>query len=727
VTDLQYDVDSALAELMTLIPLHTRVRDNASGKTLEALLRAVAGELASLENDIDELYSSWFIETCPEWVVPYIADLVGVTDLPPDLSAGGSTGAAVSRRAVVANTVAYRRRKGTAAVIEQVARDVTGWPSKAIEYFRLLAATTHLNHVHTDRMACASLRDAEALDLVPPAIANGALDRLSHTTEVRHIGSGRGRYGIPNVGVFLFPLQVYAVTEAQARQVAPGRWTVDPLGHETPLFAVPTTETQIEHLAAESDLPVPLRPRRLLAILSAARGAGASDQPLPIEIVVDDDPPLEVSRVRVCGLEDLERDVVGDVVDGWQVMVDAVIGVLHPYLDGAPADPESITISYSYGSMADVGAGPYDRSEIHETSLEVDPYSGISTAGGRDVIAQIQVVAAGTVPGAVDTIVEGLAATDASWAAVQSTAGATSVLSIGDSATYAEDLAVSLPESTRLVLVAATWDARVLANGDVLAAVPGVYNTEGVRPSIIGDLVVTGATGSSLAVDGIVLDGDLVVAPGALGSLSVSQCTIRGHIRVESAPDATNQDLAVLVNRSRVSGVDLVRTVPELTICDSIVDPAADPDDPTAQAVEGAGLHLAVEGSTLRGAVDVRTLDASSTVFDGPARVEDRQVGCIRFSYIGPGSRVPRRFRCVPSGSGAGTSAGVAGYVSVEPGSPSYLVLGAGCPASIREGSEGGADMGVHRHLERPLRVDAARRLLEPYVPVGLEIGIVGS
>ena len=36
-----------------------------------------------------------------------------------------------SLRAYVANTLAYRRRKGTAAVLEQLARDVTGWPARA--------------------------------------------------------------------------------------------------------------------------------------------------------------------------------------------------------------------------------------------------------------------------------------------------------------------------------------------------------------------------------------------------------------------------------------------------------------------------------------------------------------------------------------------------------------------------------------------------------------------
>ena len=160
-----------------------------SGGLLRALLDAVAGELDVLERDIDEPLRAWFVETCAEWVVPYLADLVGVADLPPDLP-----GATVSRRAFVANTVAYRRRKGTVAVLEQVARDVTGWPARAVEYYRLLAATAHVNHVRLDRPATAALRDAAPSgparwSSCPPAVAQGALDPLPHTAEVRRIAS----------------------------------------------------------------------------------------------------------------------------------------------------------------------------------------------------------------------------------------------------------------------------------------------------------------------------------------------------------------------------------------------------------------------------------------------------------------------------------------------------------------------------------------------------------
>jgi hypothetical protein len=213
---------TAIDRLLALLPVHVRARDEESGGTLRAVLTAVAGELDVIERDLDDLYEGWFVETAADWALPYLADLLGIDDLP-----GGP-----GRRAVVANTVDYRRRKGTPAVIEQVARDVTGWPTRAVEYYRLLATATHVNHVRLDRPAVADVR--HAVDLGATQIAHGSLDPAMHTADVRRIASGRGRYGIGNIGVFSYALQVYAVDRAPAvpngssapttRRWRPPRW-----------------------------------------------------------------------------------------------------------------------------------------------------------------------------------------------------------------------------------------------------------------------------------------------------------------------------------------------------------------------------------------------------------------------------------------------------------------------------------------------------------------------
>ena len=69
-----------------------------------------------------------------------------------------------SQRAQVANTLAYRRRKGTAAVLEQLARDVTAWDASVVEYFQLLATTQYMNHLRPGNVSWADLRQWEPLE-----------------------------------------------------------------------------------------------------------------------------------------------------------------------------------------------------------------------------------------------------------------------------------------------------------------------------------------------------------------------------------------------------------------------------------------------------------------------------------------------------------------------------------------------------------------------------------
>jgi len=183
--------ESATDRLYNLLPSIYRLRDVEQGEPLRALLSVIERELMAIEASIGGLYENMFVETCDEWVVPYIGDLLGVRGLFPV----GGTG--FSQRAYVANTLSYRRSKGTVAVLERLARDVTGWPSRAVEFFQLLSTTQHFNHVRLNNHRTPDLRDANRLNLL-----DGPFDRVAHTADVRHISNRRGRHNIPNVGLF---------------------------------------------------------------------------------------------------------------------------------------------------------------------------------------------------------------------------------------------------------------------------------------------------------------------------------------------------------------------------------------------------------------------------------------------------------------------------------------------------------------------------------------------
>src|SRR6266542_4760294 len=143
-----------------LLPAIYRIRDADRGEPLKALLSVIADQVGVLEEDLAQLYDDQFIETCAPWVAPYIGDLIGYRALHNVVPKIGS------QRAEVAHTIGFRCRKGTASMLEQLARDVTGWPARAVEFFQRLEWTQYMNHVRSTSVRTPDLRDAERLELV---------------------------------------------------------------------------------------------------------------------------------------------------------------------------------------------------------------------------------------------------------------------------------------------------------------------------------------------------------------------------------------------------------------------------------------------------------------------------------------------------------------------------------------------------------------------------------
>ena len=266
--------------LFQLLPAIYRIRDAAQSGQLEDLIAIFQDLVNSLDQDIANLYENWFIETCAEWVVPYIGDLLRTRPL---YAAGQGT---FSARAYVAHTLSYRRRKGTVVVLEQLARDVTGWPARAVEFFQLLATTQYLNHLRPGNVICPDLRQVNALELL-----DGPFEQASHTADVRAVvdppldpslapdlvAAGlrvRGKYNIPNIGIYLWRLQPYAVTLATPRPVtdgADGRYRFNPAGLDQPLFNLPQTIPSFTRAADEINVPGALRRRALYDELETRR------------------------------------------------------------------------------------------------------------------------------------------------------------------------------------------------------------------------------------------------------------------------------------------------------------------------------------------------------------------------------------------------------------------------------------------------------------------------
>ena len=715
------------SDLLRLLPALYRQRDAEAGGALEALLALLDERLLTpLTDDVAQLYDDAFIETCAPWVVPYLGDLLGVAplhDLPGAV-----------QRAYVANTIAYRRRKGTAAVVEQVARDVTGWPARAVEGFARLAVNQHLDHVRLDAVLAPDLRRADELELT-----GGPFEIVTRTVDVRHVATGRAGYNLPDLAVHQWRLAAYPLERTEPRRVDPGRYLLDPLGRELPAFRPGRTEDDITLLAGEADVPAPLRRRPLhdeLERRRAQRAAGVPDEEVeatavafgvqPVFTVSVDGDVVEPERLHVCHLGTWRPPPAPDA--GWAASVDPVLGrmVLRRTPEPAPDDdPPDVRVSWSYGFAGDLGGGPYDRRGGDQDDDRVATWQvGVA----RDAAAR-------TGPDQpFRTMTEALAAWD------EQPPGTVGVIVVLDSSSYPAPLTVTVAAGSALTIVAGDWPIEPDPNAPGLfRRVLGAVEPVGRRP-VLGPVTVSApaagdAEPAALVLDGVAVDGAVTVTGGDLGRLRLAHCTLvpdRGELGVA----AGNGRLRVELHRSVCGPVTLADVVPGLTVVDSIVDGPV--------AANGAALHMTA--ATVFGPVDCSQLAASSSIFTAPVVVARRQahepgdLACVRFSSVPlDGSVLPRRYRCQPDL--ALTAATPPGgtldadqrrrvIASVRPvftsrsfAHPAYGQLARSCPDAITGGGEDETNMGAFSFLRDPWRMADAARATADYVRFGIETG----
>lgn len=757
--------------LYRLLPAIHRLRDAEQGEPLRALLAVVEHELETLEADTARLYDNWFIETCDEWTVPYLGDLLGARPIRPVESAG------VSMRAWVANTLAYRRRKGTARVLEQLARDVTGWPAVAVEFFQRLATTQHLNHVRHRPAATASVRDAARAELAQ--VEAGAFDPFAHTLEVRNADTRGGRHNIPHVGIFLWRLRAAflgagspgdsAADFLSARPGLEGHWHLHPAGVDAPLFNRPRTESgDITAATGEAQVPAPLRPLALHAELERLRQGVA--QPAPQFMTSD---PVLRLFVQLVGepqpVEVPPQDLyVCDIPDVAELANPAPRAVALDLRRGRAAFPPALQVQRvwlhaAHGSVADIGGGPYDRgAALRAASAQLSEGTAVDADHAGFFDAGVwQAGVSHLLPANGNTLFATLRDAVAAWNALP--AGRTGVIVVMDSLSEidtASVLELRIGEGSSLMVVSGQWPALQIpgAPPGSLERQPGRFEARQVRAHWQGHLRVVGQAGAqssaagALFVHGLLLQGPLTVA-GNLGQLELAHCTllpdtVLGARHLSVGADSPRLRLRLLACQSAPLAV--AGPVRGVEVSDSLVGLAE--GALTVPALDAAEAPLDLQRSTFFGVVNGLALNASDCIFDATVRAARRQTGCVRFCYVTPDSEVPRRYRCQPQletdtrlealraqARAEDRETTVAEetalrdevqatlrplFVSRRYGDPALGQLEARCARPIREGASSGAEMGAFEHLKQPQREANLRDALREYLPLGLSASV---
>ncbi len=715
--------------LYKLLPAIYRIRDAGQGLPLGNLLEIIGDEIDAIQADIDGMYDDWFIETCADWVVPYIGDLVANTPLHE---------IAQLRRTDVARTIWYRRRKGTAAMLEQMARDVTGWGAHVVEFFKLLEWSQNLNHLRfkmspnpepgsppsSDFVGTVNLRSMDVVDRL-----DGPFDVLSHTVDVRPISDTKGWYNIPKIGFFLWRLRPYPLARVSPRPVKGHThcFTASRLGNQAPLFNKPQPVERA--LSDEVSAPGPIRPmafdldlkhfRREAPPESADSDYYGPERGLNI---IKNGQAVSPKDIIPMDLGCFERPPQG------KVGIDVRRGLISFASGEEPVDAKDITkfnMSYTYGFSADAGGGPYER-----RNYEIKPPSGAKEIHVRK---DAQAAQADEDPPVVDSLQTALK----NW----SDSGRNpTVIRILDNGDYPGKLDIALPDKGRLQIIA--------ENGCWPHVFPtGLFNA-GVA-----------AGQATLVLDGLLIEGALQLS-GAL-DLKLRDCTIvpgrslalQGNAIYPALNSLTvknsSSDLTVEFTRCITGPIRMPADSKLLTIQDSIVQATPGKGGKVRCAIaandagDEPGPPAVIERCTIYGPVHVKELAlASETIFVDVVKARRQQEGCVRFCYVPELSIVPRRYRCQPDlaldREAARLNRSLTNrekqlviarvhphFTSRHYGDPGYTQLTRSTHKGIRQGAADESEMGAFCSLKQPQREANLRIRLKEYLPFGLEAGLI--
>jgi hypothetical protein len=837
-TDLDGYESYYAQRLWELLPAIYRTDDtdqDGSAGPLRELLNRIGAQAAVVRRSLDQLWADQSIETCDDWVIPYIGDLLD-TNLINGLDSEG-------QRLDVAKTIHYRRRKGTLAVLEELAldvsRDVASWDVCVVEAFRRLARTRHnldpmvgpaafpgagatevtqlLRHeglvgalTGTPAGGYADLRSVHGAGL-----SNTAFDESFHTADFRAGLGAVGHFGIPKLLVFIWRLISLPVTGATPVPVegCDGQYAFDPTGRRIPLF-LPSPGPEPEDFAdtwtpaTEWQVPGPITASLEAALGNASGSTAPPEAPYPY-------PPPGNSPPAPFGYS-----VHGAALDGaWPE-----VGVFS--VSGPPSSPPgAFTADYSYGFPGLVGAGPYNRTLLGNPPAPVPGTSAAVSGGSRLDVALDHMGPQGTI-------------------------------TIKDSLTYTQLAPVgSSAYPLQAVLVTAATE------------------TEPVRPVLrpgpgAGPWVFTGSGEAVLTLDGLLISGCDIILRGSFDTVTITACTLDPGTDAPPSPASPpasspldssvdgrllapttlwiEADPAAPAGTSAINHLHIdhcvtgpIRTrfggsIEDLTITDSIVQgipttigpdyTAADVYDPAllaaalrsdsplasqllsdlpsaaqsalayyvspravpqevvdglndlvkgsdlyqpnlfatvvlsprvaaaaaaSQSPVGAGLAalnralldeafpvalgisaIAVADATVTlsrvtvlGRMAVHRLQASDSILDDFAVVDDTQDGCVRFSAYANGSRLPRQYESarIPEGAPVFTSTrfGHPGYGQLLDGAD-QAIIGGTAGATLSAGADNGSEMGAFSANLAPIKEQGIRTKYAEYMPLGL-------
>lgn len=702
------------------------LEDPAEYGPLRSLLSVMLREGQLIERDIAQLYDDHFIETCADWAVPYIGELIGALRLEP------VPGADAHRR-LVAATLALGRAKGTLAALEYAVSAATARPVAAVEYWRRTATTVSLRRPRFRPRFTAGLRDPAALERMGTGFETGTrLFEARRPDPMAAHAHGRrgGLWNLRTIGLHTTARRTIAIgatgreatapTGSPAATLDPGHIVVpgtagplcyrfSPLGCDAPLFVRPERQAlTLGEMRGALDMPGPLGRHTLDRLLDPAVNAeidrvvgprGLFNIAVRKGATVTDIDPLSVRAAN------LSERVPGSGPETWHVAPVSGTTFVDPetgrfVLDADHAGADAVYVSWHSGRTHDIGGRPREESEIVPT----DGAATFDMTGETDFEA-VPPLSTGDDP--IDIFFR------RSTAYVFDGARTVSVASSGERtlnivATQGAWPTVHIRKSAGLRLDCADGVA-VNISGIHFVADEGLSRMLSVTGDDVKLLIedCTLVPGRSLHPSGAPNEPEAATLRIGAGASARIVRSVLGPIEAGEDVDLVLEDCVVdagslarlAISAGAGSRLSLIRT----TVIGRVEAGAVGGPDHYDEVLSGDFPMRSDPGESDGGPRGIRDSLILAVSDDAPAvSISDIQRGCVSHSFVPPGSRVPRRFACIPGPGEDPVHWPV--FRSLRYGSPDYARLARGNREALLRGASDGSEMGVGARLAEPAR-----------------------
>ena len=171
---------------------------------LKEFLEIIGEQAAAVRQNIDDMWNNFFIDTCEDWVIPYIGDLVGTKII---------SNPASDNRIDVKKTLNWRKTKGTLTGIQSLTKSTARVGTDIVEFYKLCSRVPHLNYFNENFSSNCTVLVREQKPLHNIGAVN---DTIPHTIDVRKPSYQKGWYNIKNIGLFVSMLYTYHVEKVEA-------------------------------------------------------------------------------------------------------------------------------------------------------------------------------------------------------------------------------------------------------------------------------------------------------------------------------------------------------------------------------------------------------------------------------------------------------------------------------------------------------------------------------